>query len=184
MIDITKKYWIDYGAITVRCSIMSANVVINLQQKQLFVDDNSPVPGIETYNISDRAKKIFLDQKEEGYLSPTALPDKPETIEALKELEALGYIVFYDMDEPIGHNLTEDELILDEPLEAHSDSDISVFESIPSVTLEELRMKRWSGIADSHVKAGFPRPEMPNYPEKEYGHDWYMFDWDEDEGEL
>ena len=161
MLDLSKKYWTDFGPLMVRCSIESANVVVNLQQRQLFVDDNSPIPGIETYPISDKAKEIFLKQKAEGHLLPTAFPDKPETIEALKELEALGYIVFYDVDEPIGHSLSDDRLEEDTP---------------PETTLEELRTKVWNSIADSHVRAGATtRPEMPEYPKKEYGRDWFVY---------
>ena len=161
MLDLSKKYWVPFGKLAVRCSIESANVVINLQQRYLFDDDSSPVPGIETYAISDKAKEIFLKQRDEGFPLPTAFPDKPETIEALKELEALGYIVFYDVDEPIGHDLSEDEL----------DEDIP-----PEITLEELRTKVWNSIADSHVRAGATtKPEMPEYPKKEYGRDWFVY---------
>jgi len=159
MLDLTKKYWIEFGKLAVKCSIVSANVVISLQQRPLFVDDNDQIPGIETYNISDKAKDTFLKQKQEGYLLPTAFPDNPETIEALKELETLGHVVFYDVDEPIGHSLPEDELEEDEE---------------PAITLEKKRDESWKYIADSHERAGGPRLEMPDYPKKEYGKGWYV----------
>ncbi len=170
MLDLNKKYWVQFGRLAVRCSIESANVVFNISGKAFGKDGGFPHlgPKLEDLSISEEAKSFYLQQLKEGYPCPTAFPNNPESIKYLKEFEELGYVVFYDVDEPIGHSLGEDEL--------EEDKD-------PEVTLEEEREKAWNSIANSHERAGFPRPEMQEYPKKEHGKDWYVIIEDKDEDE-
>lgn len=153
MLDISKKYWVVFGPFNVLCSVRDARVVINLGQENIF-------NFIEDLDISIESKNKIRSQV--GiYSVPTATKDDASSIKMIEELEALDYIVFYDVDEPLGHSVSEDEMELDTP---------------PPITLEEYRKLCFESIANSWERAGESRPEMPDYPVKEYGKEWYYFE--------
>lgn len=155
MLDFRKKYWAEFGPLCVRCSLLKASV--NIGQTLL-----------EQLNISEEAKTFFSNQ---NLHVPTAFPDDPESIRFLEEIEKTGYFVFYELDEPIGHDFAEYSLQKDDG----SLTGESLINIRPSVTLEELRDKYWKSLSEQYIKAWGIDPKKPFYPPKKYGIDWFEF---------
>ncbi|RTK97757.1 MAG: hypothetical protein EKK64_00650 [Neisseriaceae bacterium] len=81
MLDISKKYWIRFFDLNIKCSIECASVCCR---------------DLNSTKISNEAKEFFKNSD-----NPTAYSDDFNSIKYLEELEKEGYVVFYDVDEPI-----------------------------------------------------------------------------------
>lgn len=153
MLDIAKKYWIYFGQLNVKCSVICANVVCDLSSQL----------------IPEKTKKFFLSQREsKNTCLPTAYPNDLDSISNLMELEKLGYVVFYDVDEPIGHDLSEDELYLSED---PFDETIGFEKS-----LNETRQEAIQSIVSTWNSKQLNSEEIDqifDIPVKYYGIDWY-----------
>lgn len=175
MLDISKKYWVTIEPLCIRCSIIGANVSFNTSGEPFGKDGvwEHSGPVLKDLPISEEAKAFFSEQCKSGYPVPTAFPDNPESIKYLQEMEDYGYFVFYDVDEPVGYSLSDDQLVEDESPLSEEEFYIGKSNLSKGNTLEKLRKERWESIDISHVNCGFESRPMPEYPVKEFLKDWF-----------
>lgn len=152
MLDITKKYWINFGNYTVLCSITNAHVIANKN-------------SIKDLKISEAAK-IYFNKQEEPIAH--SYPNEPESFGYLEEMEKLGYVVFYDVDEPVGHALNDDEL---EEFAGYEEVEDDYVADVNE--LNEFRKIRIDSILSTWKKHDAEAIFDIVYPEKEYGVSWF-----------
>lgn len=161
MLNINEKYWINLENLYIKCTIKKAfvlasyNYILELKSKGLISE-----------------KELEQVEKDFKVKSNYTTIIEGDIIKKLSEVG--GFVVFYDIDEPIGNSLTEEEFV----------KDINKIKGISKARkkekrkdLKKLRRKKIKFIVSTwgltKEESKKKRIELEkSYPEKDYGNEW------------